>query len=385
MTPKLVARKFGKIKNIAPLQMPWDIPWHSIVKMGNLYAKARNQYGNTLAGPVDKTSTSMEDLINAAVDDLPSGRTYPVQVAVVGNGVNPYLIDGPIKIHDYVSFQGKGTVELKLDDGANCNIFEYESAERNKIWEIIGFGFDGNRDNNTSGNGIYCEENTTFGLERKKVIRYCNFWEIDESAINIVGTNGHSARYFEIDHVDVRPMVSDYAVYLERFYDSDIRHCHLGSGLLGTLYAKFCANIQMHEIYWTGCQKVNIEFEAMDKLRMTQHYIDDGYEPGMICGGTRNSQFYGIEVHTPNGVPPTDKSGIKLQTAGGEHSVNNEFDEIRVLSSDAVQWKYGIEEVDANQDYNKYSVNGKECVTAALRILGVNSVAESVIGKVVLS
>jgi hypothetical protein len=50
-------------------------------------------------------------------------------------------------------------------------------------------------------------------------------------------------------------------------------------------------------------------------------------------------------------------------------------------------WKYAIEEVDSDQDDNIYSnINGRDCATGALRVLGANSkVGGGIQGKVAIA
>ena len=98
-----------------------------------------------------------------------------------------YLIDEPIRIaQSAVTFWGSGpkSTVLRLADGANCNMFEFTGTETIFFVCFRYLSLYGNKENNTSGNGIYAPLRDSAFMSDVHV-EYCYILEFPEDGLYI--------------------------------------------------------------------------------------------------------------------------------------------------------------------------------------------------------
>jgi len=316
--------------------------------------------------------TNDADIINWALGNLTSGRTYPETVYLKGN----FTIDDTIIIAGYTTFLLDGWIFLA--DTQNIDMLrneDYGASGNDDFITIQGIGvsgFNGNAGAQTSGNII-------------------SLWDVyDSNLLNFHVTNIQEKGIYMYacgrDHISgvwsgVLPHdeEADYGFYASGLSDSTISDCiwqqqvYFSGGS-----SNHVTNIYMGgtgagpQLYWrcANSELTNIRCDSSS---------GDGIEIGDIAHG---SCFTNVHVTRP-------------QTSGDTAIYVNNADHIRIVNAVLGQkdegsntphyWTYGIEEANG-ADYNIYlGIDFKNCSTAYTGLGSHSHVSDSLDGDTWIS
>lgn len=145
----------------------------------NSSAAALNIWIDTLSVPTGRTATLVVAASNSSVlskyqaDYVCDGTDDQAEIqaaidALPDEGGTVILMEGDYLIGStiYINIDGLritgmniAATTLKLADGADCNIMQRDAAGENYWFVMQYLNFDGNKDNNTIGNGLECNRN----------------------------------------------------------------------------------------------------------------------------------------------------------------------------------------------------------------------------------
>lgn len=316
-------------------------------------------------------------VINAVLGNLTSERTHMEKVVLKGD----FTIDAPILVSSYTHLVLIGNVALA--DNSNCNMIQNahpETSDQNVI--IEGGRWYGNNAAQSSGDIIH--------------------WNNTSPVYN-------GAVYFR----DLRLIAyKDNGLFVKKTPLTRIEHCqfhsHTGLATGWGLHLIDSSDSIIHDIIQVDemcieqssmvlVNQVYVNGHLYVKAQGTSlHFVDvhvdtDGSvgDAPIVLEAINSCIFNGITVRLI-GDGPAIARAILLKTMV-RHSTNNTFNCVymgRMIGIGTKQFIYGIEETNSNQDYNIYStINGGDCVTGALRVLGSNSRydSNSTIGTIVTS
>jgi len=338
---------------------------------------------NGTTGQIDASSTVDIDVINWALGNLTVGRTWQEKVLLKGNfeltlpSGNTNCIDVP----SYTEIELQGSV--KLANGVNKNLIGNKDVTSSNTHIYIHGGiWDGNRNYQTSGHGLYicfASNPVGYGEFAFLTIGDMTFINIKSDGIHIEAADDASILQISIYNI-VNKYIGNYGLYTSGVSDVNIVNMMPVEGEIGGVFIQYGGCIHMDECFING----GIVFNAHTMFRLTNSFIDiDSNKHGIDGAGLRNSQLSNVGIRV-TGDGATTYDGIQLRDGAGYHATNNIFTNLyigRAGGTGTRRFNYGIEEVDANQDYNTYmGINGRDCVTASLRMLGANSFTRGNIG-----
>jgi len=354
------------------------MPYSYLVESNGTHAFMMN--GTT--HQMEWSSTNASAVINSALGNLTVGRTWQEKVVLMGN----FTIDSPIYVYSYTYLAINGRITLA--DWSNVSMIANAGAYAYFV-TIEGGILYGNRDNNDgTSHGIYWyhTENNPLGGQAFLHIFDVAFHKIESDAIHIEGASGKS-----IGPVEVRGavcwVVGGYGIYLKRVWDSWFQGLPF-DGITGAIYTESGGDVHFHDSYLNNYVYFNGGTRGV-VMEDIFYDVNDG-EHAVRCRGVQFGQFSDIKIRI-NGDGDTTHSAIKLYDNGGYSCGNCTFNNIyagRMWGTGTSQFKYVIEEYDANQNYNIYTnINGADSYTATLRVLGANSTYcnSTIIGDIVTS
>lgn len=179
---------------------------------GEYYAK--NQYGVIVYSGTNATS-----IINSALNALTTGRTWQEKVLLMGD----ITIDSTILVPAYTILENTGRVTLA--DNSDCNMLELKAGLAAMI-EIFGGLWDGNGDNQASGDGFniqYIYE--TAGWEQALVLHDFSIIECRDDNLYVHRDSVGNA-FLIIDNIElIQPKGGDsnsWGLHLEQINDAVI-------------------------------------------------------------------------------------------------------------------------------------------------------------------
>lgn len=330
-------------------------------------------------GNYNCNGTSDEDEINQAINDLTSGRDHRETVFLKGD----FIIDDPIIIESYTNLVIHGTVYLA--NGSNCNMVEFANAgsTHDIDWGIFGGHFNGNKANQSSGHGIYytLTTNTANNVPPMQIFNV-NIEKTYADGIHFECPAGKRATVIRIHNVWVRNAGDD-AIYFLRCSDTMLSDLLWIQGSGTNLHIKDGGGWKIHNVYCAGGPNGAI-FEGLQETQINTLFSDNAGGVGIQVRGMRHSQLHNINVRGVGGLP-ANLTAVEIEDGSGYHTEDTIFCGFNIWSDAANNWDYGLEEVDANQDYNIFSnINGRDCDVSALKKRGANSThcASSILGGV---
>jgi len=334
----------------------------------------RNRAGVRLYG-----STYEEVAIQDALDRL--GGTIREKVLLKDNF--PDIANGLTHTYGCVEVPAHSIVELqgyaKLASGVNLPILANAHPASNDIDCIIRGGtWDYDKTNNTTVDvpTIKWEHSTSSGgVAVDKEIFFQNLTLLNGQWGLMVDCDGDPNVWLRVNKLNVQGC-TEHSLHLYKVYDALLRGLWLGStaGDHVSLYSE----IGNHQIFEHCYINQLIRFIRMVGLHFAHVFNDQSgyYGHGIVLAGCRWSHLDDVIVKAGGNDNDQTQSAIRLETST-VNSIHNKFSVIeagRLHTTENNQWKYGIEEADANQNFNIYSViGGSDCVTAAVRMLGANS------------
>lgn len=366
------------------------VPTYTIYKFGADYY-AMDEDGNIDfggsgdAGGIDGASPGA--VIKAAMGGLTGGRTWQERVLVKGNISN---LDHPagnyncIDVPSYTLLSIDGKMTLANDTNKSM----IGNASGNAGWDvgitIEGGYLDGNQSQQTAGHGINLVTNAVepaYGYLHSTV-RDVSVANVKQNAFNF----SHIGQLHAIDCKTHGTKSGGYGLYCDWVWDSLFERMLPIDGVTGGAYI-----IPMATVFQDLYINQGIVMPYSNRAKFSNILIDVSADIHGWAGHFFKCLVDNVHVEAFDNAA-ANKSAIRLtdDTAGmSAHSTDNIFSNVwcgRGYGAGTKQWKYGIEEADANQDYNIFSsTNGRDCVTGVVRRLGANSKADAdtIIGTIV--
>lgn len=290
-------------------------PSYTIWKEGsNYFAKNRN-------GQLKYSGTNFSLVVNNAINSLDEngGLIY------ISEGV--YYPDSPIVLKARVVVEGAGmkATQLRLADGANCNVFEWKPVGIELMAGIRNIHIFGNKDNNANGNGIWLE-GETWDFETYRV------WIHSAKELGLRADNVWGHRHWNL----IVEECGGSGVYIEQGYAS-FDMCRFGNN-----HEQGVSIDYGRRITFTGCEFQENSYNGLD----LGGYLEGGV-PKCMCTITGN-------IFKGNGVNGTDNNDAQIRLADNvRHSTitGNTFE--GYYAPEAVnRTNYGIYFASVNARYN---------------------------------
>jgi len=348
---------------------------------GFIYAK------NGDTGKIEFSGTDAATVINWALSSLKPDRIWREKVVVKGN----FIIDSPIKIPSWTIFQIIG--EITLAPNSNCNMIENEDwTNGNEEIEIYGGRLYGNRQQQSSGDGIHFEfhgTNPYDSIDGEEIfIHHLEVMLAKDDGVHI-DMSGSGSRHVWMDTCRVTH-AGDRGIFFQGF-DSKFEHITV-SGIgsqpeEGNIVLYYPSNCHFDNIYCSGGGLHNIYAKRGHHLQFSNIRLDNPRKEAALLEGIYDYTFTNIQIRsTINLDADNTYSAITLRSDLSHHSLDNNFVGVVYDKDGTNDYKYVIEEVDSNQDYNIFvGVNGRDAETGTLRVLGANSEYGTIVGSVITS
>jgi hypothetical protein len=360
-----------------------------IVFQDGSYTKMKN--GTT--GQIDAYSTNASQIINWAMGNLTSGRTWQEIVYLKGN----FSITSTILLPNFVSVLIDGSIH---GDTMTTPIFKNDNQTGcNYGVSIQGVGglavITGNPTGGTQQKGISLVNAVNPpNLFTSYWTGYPVAYYLKNLMIKLMGGNGIDVDFTgssdsQIGCEEVSSCnVGGYAVHWFHVYDS-----YYYGGIISAdvgFFLQACSGCILRPTFMNN---VHV-FHTCDNIDFSCQFIDQtnfNNDTIWIMGCTY-SRFHDSTFHNGDFTNNTYSAIVVMnewgRTAyGGQNSTYNIFSDITfdnyLYTS---MWKYGIEEDNNSSDYNLfYGLNGKNIGTAIVKKAGANSKADtySIIGTIV--
>jgi hypothetical protein len=361
------------IAGLTPLS-PID-EWHYICKKVSVGVNVYTESSVPIRSyPDDLTA------INWALNNLDPGRDYQENVLLKGS----FVTNGTILVDSYTYLKLMGKVTLA--NGSDVDLLQnMHPANYDSHMTIEGGLWDGNSAGQAAGDVMHFEgvnpypltdvpTNKLLHVKLRKGFRDCLY--MDDSGKTYIS-------WFVYD-VQTRDC-GRYGVHLRSQTDSFFSEVGCFGSQDHNMLIWNCGISFFDHLYLGGATHECLEIQGSDYLKFDSVFANQSLSQAILLDGVTGSQFQNIHVHGTDALP-ANLSAIKLQTRGAtNHSIRNIFNNIMIgITAGGNTWKYGIEEADANQDYNNYGnvTDYASCVTAVLRMLGANSKNCNVVGTV---
>lgn len=345
---------------------------------------------NCSTGQRDWTSTNSSAVINSALGNLTSGRTWSETVYLKGN----FTINAPIQVPSYVDLAING--KITLADGSDCNMIENadrvggnsEMVIRGVEWAVL----DGNQAEQTTGNGIDIFNNnvlvsgSTIRIEDLRVLN----WKVDGVVVDLNAGNG-----FYIRHVYSFFEVGSGARYAFRLFGSDsfLMDCAAQSYSENLYLGKagaYCADLFVSNCYFggasneiqvriVGVSRARFEFCTFDNCYERMIYIDYAYDNPIAY--SKYIDFIGCFIHTQWDAtyPSADNTFDAVVITGNSHHIKfigGYIGQKLPHLASTNKWRYGIYEA-VGTDYTSVRGVTFDCNTtwgtAPVYLVGSNS------------
>jgi hypothetical protein len=330
------------------------------------------------------TTAYLSDAINDEVfNGLDSGRVAEK------NRVPVYLrgwasVDDTVAVPAWCHFKYDS---LTAEDSLNKSIIANLSrATYDAGITIEGGVIDGNRYNqSSSSHGIDILQNTEYGDADVTKLLNNTVVNCRDDSIK-VKCNYNYSMPFEIAGSFCQ-WCGNAGLNIQGIVDSLI-HDNLLGGESYNLYAVGGNNL-IHDLYLTGADaSLYNAYLYGNTWQLNNIFLDTANGACMRLHGCVDSVFNNLICRKIGDSNDNAKDAIYLESNSGTHCTGNNFCNVKVRATGSAQFKYGIEEVDSNQDENIFGIiNAPSSVaqTGALRKLGASSEHTAVVGSVVLT
>ncbi|MDD5240069.1 MAG: hypothetical protein PHH61_06440, partial [Candidatus Nanoarchaeia archaeon] len=331
-------------------------------------------------------STNASYVINSAFASLTPGRTSMEKVIVTGN----ITITAPLTIPRYTTLSGENN--CKITKGFNGDMIkEYATATADSII-IENLELDGNYASYT-GSGIVWTLTGTAGGTKDLIIQNCKIWYTYAHGINIElgGAGGTLAPKLYDNNVYTMDVgaTGKKGLQMKSAADFHVDGGHYGVDTgVGAIYLEGCGAGTIQGIRTDG----TVDLYVCREVTVGNVFVDLGnvHRHGMELYDVYMSQFSNIKIRTTGSNAWTDKSAIYLgKDSTAPYASYNSFSNIyagRIWNeANTDRFAYAITEGNADCDNNQYvNINGHDCVTGALYLLGATSKGQhqNIIGNV---
>jgi len=314
-------------------------------------------------GTVTARSTNASQIINWALGNLTSGRTWQEAVLLKGN----FTIDSPILVDDYTYLKLQGKVTLA--DASNCNMLQ--NADRvgasgtNKLITIQGGIWNCNRAGQSSGNGFdFYADASADSLYRIKVTGV-TILEIKDIGVSIYRASGFELLDSYIGVFDYTSQGDSHGVYGDIISDSRFERLNIQSKGVN-FYLRAGAKNFVDKIYCGGSTKdvesgtVDAQFCLMgvhDSF-LSNINVDASYVDGIkVTHATAGVNNVWSNVMITVSLDNAETRTALLMTGAGVR--NNTFHGLYIGKKSTptyYRWDYGIKEEDGagGNDYQGF-------------------------------
>jgi len=191
-------------------------------------------------------------------------------------------------------------------------------------------------------------------------ILFAGFKSAEYDAIHLEGSVGVSMGGWEIGHCDIRG--SRYGIYEIYCSDSFYHDLLPVEGSTRGIYG--AKSSFMEKVY------VNQGIYTIGNIWLCNSFIDVGIDQhGLELNDAHYCMVSNVRIRSC-GSTLTNRDAIYV---GGSSSTNNEFNNVFIHSTGSADWRYGINEIDSNQDFNIYIGVNAYNTTNGILIQGADS------------
>jgi hypothetical protein len=339
-------------------------------------------------------SANASQVINFALGNLTSGRTWQEKVYINGN----FSITNTILVPSYTFIHIDGRITLATN--ANCDIIQNLNQDSNDQYITIEGGvLDGNKANQSGDSiGIYFKCVNVVGLEysqqklfilRDLTVRQCNLKNI---LIDFTGSYLSNILISNVKSTEGR-YGEGVALQFKTVFDSTIEYGTLDGGYVDlpntySLYMEDCSYILIDKVYINA----NVGIINSGQIDFSPQIVDTALNGHSITlQGVTWSNFHDFTINSFNndGTANTYDGIYMTNSSTLANCTNNIFDSIRIGRGDRTDYtrtfRYGVNEATNGQDTNIYcNIQGGDCATAALLLKGVasKSLHQNIVGNV---
>jgi hypothetical protein len=325
-------------------------------------------------------STYPHIAIQNTLDGLTGSRTTIEKVHIIGTVTE---LGAPIKVSSNTHLKWNGSIHLA--DGVNDNMIENANPGTYDVNVILEGGYLwGNKGEQSAGHGIYWKHASDPTEDIPTLwVRHVKMRNMDDDGLHLdFGSSPSSIA----DILGFGSRFPDgYGIYATDVDSFSMDWCHPIGGSNYSIGLNDCTNTFISNSYLGA----GLEIVGCVRGGYSSIWIDNSTKHGVDLQGVSHQSFSGGQVRI-FGSDVTDKDAIRMASDGGTHCTDNLFSNLEVGrcgGAASSTWRYGIEETDSNQDYNTYNmINGRDCTSGAVRLLGSNSVnGAEILGSVITS
>jgi hypothetical protein len=299
---------------------------------------------NGSTGVIQYFGTNATTVINNAISSIPTGGLVFLCDAT-------YNIDGTINVVGKLNINIIGQsweTKLNLTQNSNTDMMYVENSNYTTIKSIY---FQGNRDSQTSGNGIYVHNSERILIER------CQFYEIRQTAIHINGTWPMSSLQPWIVRNRIEKIgnsTTDYGIWIGDYAsDAHIVDNDVGRVTGSAIYVTSSGFLIAANTLWDSNYGLNVY--SVTSGVITGNIMDNNGLDGINIDSCQNLLITSNIAKLNSNNLWNSSSGIYLYNSSYTIITGNRAGSFGEWKNETQQ--YGIKEYGVNSDYNLITGN----------------------------
>jgi hypothetical protein len=361
-------------------------PKYTVTKEGSAYHVYKED------GSLSYSTASLETAVNdEAFNGLTAARTYKEKVLLKGN----LELDSTLLIPNYTKLTIDG--KITLANTSNCHMLQNGGTSgEGVVIDAYGATLDFNGANQGNQDNFAVDWEPTVdpaSTERDMWIKCLRVINARRHGIQLYPqcAPGTWSTIFHVVDCTIDTLDSEGVGYAGfrglGFADGFFSGCHFGSNTnTRAMNLSSCGNNHFSNMHFDGgvswdlCYENQLSSFLLDGNLADHHFIMEGCRLNQISNG--KIRFWGSDARTTF-------DGVNLAVSGATNCTDNGFANLHIGRSaggaGTNTFRWGIHETDANQDNNQYvNINGGDCNTGALRLLGAASQSQhqNVVGTV---
>jgi len=299
---------------------------------------------NGSTGEIQYFGTNATTVINNAISSIPAGGLVFLFDAT-------YNIDGTINVVEKLNINIIGQsweTKLNLTQNSNTDMMYIENSNYTTIKSIY---FQGNRDSQTSGKGIFVHNSERILIER------CQFYEIKQTAIHINGTYPMSSLQPWIVRNRIEKIgnsTSDYGIWIGDYAsDAHVVDNDVGRVTGSAIYVTSSGVLIAANTLWDSNYGLNVY--SVTSGVITGNIMDNNGLDGINIDSCQNLLITSNVAKLNSNNLWNSSSGIYLYNSSYTIITGNRAGSFGEWKYETQQ--YGIKEYGANSDYNLITGN----------------------------
>ena len=299
---------------------------------------------NGSTGEIQYSGTNATTVINDAISSIPTGGLVFLCDAT-------YNIDGTINVVEKLNiniFGQSWETKLNLTENSNTDMMYIENSNYTTIKSIY---FQGNRDSQTSGKGIFVHNSERILIER------CQFYEIKQTAIHINGTYPMSSLQPWIVRNRIEKIgnsTSDYGIWIGDYAsDAHVVDNDVGRVTGSAIYVTSSGVLIAANTLWDSNYGLNVY--SVTSGVITGNIMDNNGLDGINIDSCQNLLITSNVAKLNSNNLWNSSSGIYLYNSSYTIITGNRAGSFGEWKYETQQ--YGIKEYGANSDYNLITGN----------------------------